>query len=100
MALLLNAGHFIRNERAFGSVAPDIPGIHAGPALGEADHSINALLSNMARSAGSHFVAPSDAWNSWLVRCMYAFHEKIGRDINDANTTWLPLGRFLPYQFW
>jgi len=59
VALLVNAGHFARNQHTFGSIAPDTPGIHAGPKLGNEDHSPAAILSSMARTIGSHCVAPS-----------------------------------------
>jgi len=100
MALLINAGHFARNHHTFGSIAPDTPGIHAGPRLGNEDHSPAALLSTMARTIGSHCVTPSETWNTNLTVFMRAFHEKIGRDIDDPGNTWVPYGRFRPYQFW
>jgi Dolichyl-phosphate-mannose-protein mannosyltransferase len=99
IALLMNVGHFTRNYRAFQSVAPDKDGIQAGPPLGEEDHSLSALISNMSRNLAPHFVTPSDTWNTNLTKFIYAFHEKIGRDMNDPKTTWMPLGKFRPYQF-
>jgi Dolichyl-phosphate-mannose-protein mannosyltransferase len=98
-ALLLNAGHFARNERAFGSIAPDQPGIHGAATLGEEDHSFNALVSNLARNTMPHFVTPGAAWNTNLTLFIGAFHEKIGRAMDDPATTWMPGGRFRPYQF-
>lgn len=99
VALLINAGHFIRNYRAFGSMSPDKPGIHGAATLGEEDHSFGALISNMARNTMPHFVMPSDSWNTNLTVFIRAFHEKIGRDMDDPKTTWMPGGRFRPYQF-
>jgi len=100
MALVINAGHFARNYHTFGSIAPDTPGIHAGPRLGNEDHSPAAVLSTMARIVGSHCVTPSETWNTNLTMFMRSFHEKIGRDIDDPGNTWVPYGRFRPYQFW
>jgi hypothetical protein len=99
VALGLNLGHFVRNYRIFESVAPDRPGIHDGPPVGNGDHSAGALLSNMLRNAGSHAVTPSAAWNARLTALMRAIHEKLGRNIDDPATTWLPGGRFRPYEF-
>jgi hypothetical protein len=31
---------------------------------------------------------------------MRQLHERLGRNIDDPNTTWIPLGRFRPYRFW
>lgn len=99
IALLLNAGHFDRNYRAFHSIAPDQDGIQAGPPLGEEDHSLKALLSNMSRNIAPHFVTPSESWNTNLTGFIYAFHKKIGREMDDPKTTWMPLGRFHQYEF-
>jgi hypothetical protein len=100
LALALNAGHFARNERAFGSVAPDQPGIHDGPALGNADHSLGALASNVIRAVASHCVTPSQSWNDGVTAFVRTIHQKLGRDVDDPNTTWIPLGRFRPYRWW
>lgn len=100
LALALNAGHFVRNDRAFGSPEPDRAGIHDGPALGNADHSLGALASNMIRSIASHCVTPSQAWNDRVTALVRAIHAKLGRNIDDPNTTWIPLGRFRPYRWW
>jgi hypothetical protein len=100
LALAFNAGHLVRNYRAFGSVAPDSPGIHDGPPVGNGDHSLGAVASNLARNLGSHCVTPSAAWNEGLTAAMRALHEKLGRSIDDPLTTWLPGGRFRPYDFW
>ncbi|HXE42158.1 MAG TPA: hypothetical protein VN516_03950, partial [Candidatus Baltobacteraceae bacterium] len=91
--------HFARNHRTFGSVAPDSPGIHGASTLGEEDHSFGALMSNMERSTLPHFVVPNDTWNTNLTAFTLAFHEKLGKDIDDPKTTWMPGGRFRPYQF-
>lgn len=98
-ALLPNAGQFARNYRAFGSISPDQPGIHGAATLGEEEHSFGALASNMARNITPHFVTPSASWNTNLSAFIIAFHKKIGRDIDDPKTTWMPGGRFRPYQF-
>lgn len=100
IVLVFNLGHFTRNYRAFGSFAPDQPGIHDGPSVGNADYSPGALASNMLRSAASHFVTPSQALNDRLTAFVRRLHEKLGRNIDDPRTTWLPGGRFRPYQFW
>jgi hypothetical protein len=99
LSLAFNAGHFARNDRTFATVAPDRPGIHDGPPVGNADFSAGALASNMLRNVGSHLVAPSDGWNAGLTRWMRGLHERLGRSIDDPNTTWLPGGRFRPYHF-
>jgi hypothetical protein len=98
VALLINAGHFARNERAFHSLSADQPGIGAS-SLAEEDHSLGALVSNVARNLGPHFITPSQSWNTNLTVFMREFHEKIGRDMDDPKTTWMPNGRFRPYQF-
>jgi hypothetical protein len=99
VALLINTGHLARNERAFHSVSADEPGIHGASTLHEEDHSLGALVSNLARNMGPHFVTPSDSWNTNLSAFMHVVHEKIGRDIDDPKTTWMPDGRFRPFQF-
>jgi hypothetical protein len=100
LALAINAGQFGRNYRAFGSVAPDQPGIHDGPSLANADHSVGALASNMIRSIASHAVTPSQPWNDGVTALVRQLHDKLGRNIDDPNSTWVPLGRFRPYRFW
>jgi hypothetical protein len=99
-ALLMNAGHFVRNYRTFKSVAPDQPGIHAAASLGNEDHSIGALISILARNLGSQCVTPSQAWDDKLTDAIRALHVKLGRELDDPRTTWVPFGRFRPYQFW
>jgi dolichyl-phosphate-mannose-protein mannosyltransferase len=99
VALLINAGHLARNEHAFHSMTGDEPGVQGASSLGEEDHSLGALVSNVARNMGPHFVTPSQSWNTNLTVFMRAFHEKIGRDMDDPKTTWMPDGRFRPYEF-
>jgi hypothetical protein len=100
VALLVNVGALLRNYQTFDSIAPDKPGIHDGPTVGSDDYSLLAVVSSMARNIGSHLVSPFQPWNDRLVQGMIEFHELLGRDINDPYTTWMPGGRFRPYQFW
>jgi hypothetical protein len=100
LTLAFNAGHFVRNYRAFASVASDRRGIHDGPPLANEDHSPGAILSNMVRALGSHCVIPHQAFNDKVTQLVRSFHDKLGRNIDDPHTTWVPGGRFRPYQFW
>jgi hypothetical protein len=99
ISLAFNAGHFTRNHHAFQSIAPDRPGVHDGPPLSSTDHSLGAVTSTMLRMIGPHLALPNKVFNERLTQFMRDAHEKLGRNIDDPRTTWVPGGRFRPYEF-
>lgn len=99
LALAINAGHFGRNHKAFGTIRGDNPGVHDGPTLGSDDRSLRGFVSTLARNIGPHLVTPSQPWNERLIVAQKRFHAWLGRDIDDPKTTWMPGGRFRPYKW-
>jgi hypothetical protein len=99
ISLALNVPHFARNYHAFQSVAPDHPGVHDGPPVGSDDHSLGAVVSTMLRTIGPHCALPNAAFNARMTQWVRDIHEKLGRNIDDPRTTWVPGGRFRPYEF-
>lgn len=90
LVLLINAGYYSRNFRAYGS--PFGPRMEGAP---EAGHKFTndrftpaTLVSNSVRNIALHVYTPSARVNLLAGKVVYKIHRIIGQDINDPGTTW------------
>lgn len=89
IAVLLNAGYFVRNIALFGS---PLAVRHRQEQDTNRGYSAAAAASNVARNLSLHMGTPSSAVNARLYTALGRFHELIHRDLNDPRTT--AVGRF------
>jgi hypothetical protein len=84
--LALNAGHYWRNVRLYGTpLGPGREGssVYANEAMGP-----SRLVSNAVKNVALHVGTPIDAVNQWLARGVEGLHHQLRVDIHDPATTW------------
>ena len=82
LAVLVNAGPWLRNLSLFGSpLGGDHGAVNASvtPAV---------VLSNLARTAALELTAPSTAWNGGVEKAVRALHAALGIGPDDPRSTW------------
>lgn len=80
---LLNAGHWSRNARAFGSVVGSV----AEKSYGSKIHTGASLVSGLARNVAIEVALPGAGVNKWLRKQVLALHRGLGLDVNDPRLT-------------
>ena len=84
VALLLNAGHLVRNQTVYGHPLVD-------PARAEVlsveEKGIASAVSNSLRFATLHLGTPSAAWNAGVESVVRGAHDRLGLDADDPRTT-------------
>jgi 4-amino-4-deoxy-L-arabinose transferase-like glycosyltransferase len=86
VAAAINAPHWARNERAFGSPL-SLPASEGGFRLAMEDHSPSALVSNALRNLTIHTGTPWEPANAAQTRAAGALHQAIGQEMSDPRTT-------------
>jgi hypothetical protein len=89
-ALLINVGHCTRNLQVFHSPfgTPEAQKGHNNETFAPA-----AIASNVIRNLALHLGAPDQAWNVWLTERIEAWHRRLGIDLHDPRTTFVPEAR-------
>ncbi len=82
VALAVNAVHFQRNLYNFGT-----PFISGHFHLENETHTPRLLFSNIARNLSLHLVLPVEKWAVEVHEAVEAFHNLIGADLHDPDTT-------------
>ncbi|MDC0834852.1 glycosyltransferase family 39 protein [Geitlerinema sp. CS-897] len=88
IALGLNLGHYSRNFAAFGSP------LGATETYDMGGWSLKLLLSNVSRNLALHLSTPVRKINLILIGVVEQFHNLIGADVSDPNTTFPPGQQF------
>jgi hypothetical protein len=89
LALSLNAGHFVRNYRLFGT--PLGPGAEAPPKgfkYTNDQFGARVTVSNLVRNVALHLGTPSPAVNDGITSAAERVLAAFGVDANDPRTTW------------
>ncbi len=86
ISVLVNAGHYARNSRLFGS--PLGPGNAGGCAFANGKYGFQTLSSNLIRNIALHLSTPSAAFNKFCERNAVSLLEMAQIDPNDPETTW------------
>jgi len=84
IVLLLNAGAWTRNLRAYGTPLGPVEGITGH---GNTLYSWRAVASNMIRNATLHLATPYGDVNGPIKDAVTAVHNWMGLDVNDPRTT-------------
>jgi hypothetical protein len=86
-ALLINVGHCTRNLQVFHSPfgPPEAQKLHNNETFAPA-----AIASNVIRNLALHLGAPGQAWNVWLTERIEGWHRRLGIDVHDPRTTFVP----------
>jgi Dolichyl-phosphate-mannose-protein mannosyltransferase len=87
LAFMLNAGHYDRMVRLYGS--PLGPGREGPHTLANESFGASTLASNVARNIALHVGTPNENINRAIESWFVWFHQKLGTDINDPKITWL-----------
>lgn len=88
-ALLINAGHYARNQRTFGSPLGPLQEDSAGRfQYANAVLGLRPMASNVVRNLALELATPFPAINRGIETAARTMHGWIGMDADDARTTW------------